>query len=332
MDKDHAVPAPVDPQAAAETAAPITVAWLAAEAATAQDLADLLAERLDSASAVAAYEDGSLWRVEIQFATPPRGEDASRRELADIVGEDTARAFRFEALPARDWVAASLAGLEPVAAGRFVVHGAHDRARIAANRIGIEIEASLAFGTGHHATTRGCLLALDRLLKARCGRGSRGAALDVGTGSGVLAIAAAKAMRTRVIASDVDPVAAGIARDNMRRNGAAPLVEVICADGLGRGRFRRAAPYALVFANILLEPLRRLAGPIARLAGPRATIVLSGLLAAQDHAALARYQAHGMRLVRRITIDGWATLVMTRDARKRRRLNRVGARGVSRRS
>lgn len=329
MDKDRAAGAPAPSQAAAGTAAPIAVARLAADAATAQDLADLLAERLDSASAVAAFEDGSRWRVEIQFATPP-DEGEIRRELADIVGDETARAFCFEALTPRDWVAASLAGLEPVAAGRFVVHGAHDRARIAVSRIGIEIEASLAFGTGHHATTRGCLLALDRLLKVR--RGPLGTALDVGTGSGVLAIAAAKAMRGRVIASDVDPVAAGIARDNMRRNAAAPVVEVICADGLPAGRFRRAAPYALVFANILLEPLRRLAGPIASLAGPRATIVLSGLLASQEQAALARYRSRGMRLVRRIKLDGWVTLVMTCDAHRRRRPNRAGASGVSRRS
>jgi ribosomal protein L11 methyltransferase len=213
----------------------------------------------------------------------------------------------FETIEARDWVAASLAELKPVMAGRFTVHGAHDRARILPNRIGIEIEAALAFGTGHHGTTRGCLLALDEIVK-RC-RPRR--ALDIGTGTGVLAIAAAKALRRSVVASDIDPEAVRIARANARLNDIAPLVQCIHARGLTAHPFRERAPFDLVLANILLAPLTRLASPLRRLLAPRAHVILSGLLAAQENAALAAYRPHGLRLVRRIPLDEWVTLVLT---------------------
>src|SRR5262249_1576730 len=150
---------------------------------------------------------------------------------------------------------------------RFIVHGAHSRASIPANRIGIEIEAALAFGTGHHGTTRGCLLALDGIVK-RVRRPLR--TLGVGTGSGVLAIPAAKALRRPVLASDIDPRAVLIARGNARLNRVPALVEVVHAAGLTAGHFRSGAPFDLVFANILLGPLQWLAAPIARLVAPNA--------------------------------------------------------------
>ena len=154
-------------------------------------------------------------------------------------------------------------------AGRFTVHGAHDRTGVAANRIGIEIEAALAFGTGHHGTTRGCLLALDRIVKERGRRRLR--VLDIGTGTGVLAIAAAKALRAPVLASDIDAEAVRIARDNARLNGVAPLVQCLHAAGLASPRFRARAPFDLVFANILLAPLTRLARPMRRVLAPGRT-------------------------------------------------------------
>jgi ribosomal protein L11 methyltransferase len=190
-----------------------------------------------------------------------------------------------------------------------VVHGAHDRAAIPSHRLGIEIEAALAFGTGHHGTTRGCLLALDRILRARRPR----RVLDVGTGTGVLAIAAAKAQRRQVLASDIDARAVAIAIENARINCVAPLIEVLHAPGLAARRVRDRAPYDLVFANILLAPLRLLAAPMSKLLAPRARIILSGLLSTQANAALAAYRPQGLVLERRSVLDGWATLVLRRE-------------------
>ncbi|MGZ8397321.1 MAG: 50S ribosomal protein L11 methyltransferase, partial [Rhodoplanes sp.] len=326
VEKDRAggAQASSNPAIGDKAAAPATVARLVTDRRRGQSLADLLAEQMD-ASAIALYEDGAQWCVEIHFADPP-DQVAFRTRLSGLAGEETAQAFRFETVAARDWVAASLAGLQPVRAGRFVVHGAHDRARIPRNRIAIEIEASLAFGTGHHGTTRGCLLALDRLVKAEAGcrrrprlsrQARRSVALDIGTGSGVLAIAAAKTMRGGVLGSDLDPAAVRVARENTRRNGVCEFVEVIQATGLAASRFKARGPYPLVFANILLEPLKRLAAGVARLLAPGGRVVLSGLLPTHANAALAIYRSHGLRLVQRIVLDGWITLILTRPPRGR---------------
>jgi ribosomal protein L11 methyltransferase len=282
-----------------------SLARLACDENTAKRLSDTLAETLEAdETAVAAFEapDGQ-WIVEIHFETPP-DEAAIRRLIADV----TDAAVTFDTIEAKDWVAASLADLKPVVAGRFTVHGAHDRAAVAPNRIGIEIEAALAFGTGHHGTTRGCLLALDGLLKERRPR----RILDVGTGTGVLAIAAAKALRHGVLASDIDPEAVCVARENVMLNRCGALVECVCAAGVSAGRFRARAPYDLVFANILLPPLKRLANPMARVLAPDARVILSGLLAAQENAALAAYRPHGLKLVRRIPLGEWVTLVLAK--------------------
>jgi ribosomal protein L11 methyltransferase len=281
-----------------------TLLRLPCDAGTARRIADALVDAFDTAAA--AFEGpGGHWNVEAHFAEPP-DEAAVRRCVAEAGGEALAAAIVFDRVEARDWIAESLAGLKPVAAGRFTVHGEHDRAAVGPNRIGIEIEAALAFGTGHHGTTRGCLLALDELLKAHAPRH----VLDVGTGTGVLAIAAAKALRRGVLATDIDPEAVRIARGNARLNGAAPFVECLHAAGLTARRIRARAPYDLVFANILLPPLRRLAQPLARLIAPGAHVVLSGLLATQENAALAAYRAQGLVLERRIPLDEWVTLVL----------------------
>ncbi len=312
---------------------------------TSRRLADALAEVCVDA-AVAAFErpDGT-WGVEAHFAQAP--DEASVRDLvAAVAGAQAARELVIETVAARDWVAASLAGLKPVAAGRFLVHGSHDRAHIPGHRIGIKIEAALAFGTGHHGTTRGCLLALDAYLKRRGARPSptlptRFAAtqrpspqpsprkngqrergrrakihiLDIGTGTGVLAIAAAKALRTRVVASDIDARAAEVARGNARTNAVGSLVEVVHASGLAARRLRARGPYDLVFANILLAPLRRLAAPIAQVLAPDARVILSGLLAAQAPAAIAAYRAQGLVFESCIPLDEWVTLVLGRHGR-----------------
>jgi ribosomal protein L11 methyltransferase len=286
---------------------------------TARRLADGLAETLDpGVTAIAAFEarDGS-WTVEIYFERAP-DEAALRRFVDDLAGDAAGEQLAFETIAARDWVAASLEGLQPVEAGRFFLHGAHHRDRVRANRIGIEIEAALAFGTGHHGTTRGCLLALDAIVKASATSPRvRGEVktLDVGTGTGVLAIAAARALRGAVLASDIDPMSVQLARQNARINRAAGLT-IIHARGLGDRRFRDGAHYGLVFANILLGPLKGLAKPIGAMAAPGAYVVLSGLLPEQANAALTAYRAHGLVLVRRILLDGWATLVLRRPVKR----------------
>src|SRR4051812_27790499 len=214
---------------------------------TARRVVDLLNESLDDdQAAVAAFErpDGR-WDISAHFAEPP--DQASIRELVRLAaGDDIAQHITFDTIEPKDWVAASLEDLVPVPAGRFIVHGRHDRARVPSNKLGIEIEAALAFGTGHHGTTRGCLLLLDRVLRAR--RPER--VLDLGTGTGVLAIAAAKALRVHVLASDIDPVSVLVARGNARLNGVGNLVHAICGSGLSAPQFASRGPFDLVLANI----------------------------------------------------------------------------------
>jgi ribosomal protein L11 methyltransferase len=276
---------------------------------TARRVVDLLNESLDDdQAAVAAFEhaDGG-WDISVHFAEAP--DQASIRDLVALAaGDEVAQAIAFDTVEAKDWVAASLEDLVPVPAGRFIVHGAHDRARVAANKLGIEIEAALAFGTGHHGTTRGCLLLLGEVLRAYQPR----RVLDLGTGTGVLAIAAAKAQRRRVLASDIDPVSVHVARDNARLNGVGNLVQAVCATGFSAPQFAIRAPFDLVLANILANPLRQMATPMAAHLAPSAFVILSGLLPHQAQGVIAAYRARGLILRRHLIIDGWSSLLMQR--------------------
>jgi ribosomal protein L11 methyltransferase len=275
--------------------------------AAARRMVDALTEELfEAQTAVAAYErpDGR-WDVMAQFAGPP--DRAQLHTLVtDLAGEEVAASLVFDTLETKDWVKASLEDLVPVPAGRFVVHGRHDRARIPANKLGIEIEAALAFGTGHHGTTRGCLSLLDHVLKARLPR----RVLDLGTGTGVLAIAAAKARHRSVLATDIDPLSVAVARDNARLNGVGRLVHAIRATGFSAPDFAATGPFDLVLANILANPLRQLAAPMARHLSPGALVILSGLLHHQAQAVVAAYRARGLVPVRHLRIDGWSSILL----------------------
>jgi ribosomal protein L11 methyltransferase len=289
--------------------APTTVARLACDQPIARRLAAYLGEIFGADGTVcAAFEDdGGQWQLAIHFREKP-DEAALRAQVALAAGKTAAAALTIERVAPADWVKESLSRLQPVRAGRFIVHGAHVRGRVKPNDIGIEIEAALAFGTGHHGTTRGCLLALDDLAK----RGRARCVLDIGTGSGVLAIAAAKILRARVTASDIDRVAVDAARANARRNRAGSAITFVHATSANARAIASGAPYDLIFANILLGPLTRLAVPLSLLAARRARIVLSGLLPGHANAALTIYRAQGFALERRIALDGWVTLVLAR--------------------
>jgi ribosomal protein L11 methyltransferase len=291
-----------------------TVAHLPCDEQTARRLAAFLGESLDTENAAcAAFEDNQgRWHVAIHFREAPN--EAQLRALVKVAaGDVAAHSLSIEPLAAADWVAQSLADLRPIRVGRFLIHGAHDRGRLRANDTGIEIEAALAFGTGHHGTTRGCLAALNMLTKERRLR----RVLDIGTGSGILAIASAKTFQTRIVASDIDQRAVNVARLNSRLNRVASLVVFAQAAGTGTRAISTGAPYQLIFANILLSTLTRLAVPLRKLVAPGGRIVLSGLLPSHANAALSVYRAQGLMLERRITLDNWVTLVMRRKRGER---------------
>jgi ribosomal protein L11 methyltransferase len=273
----------------------------------ARRISDLLTESLfEGDAAVAAFEGPSgRWDITVHFAQPP--DEAAIRELVALMaGEGAARAVHFDIVEPKDWVKATLEELVPVHAGPFIVHGQHDRARVAPNKLGIEIEAALAFGTGHHGTTRGCLLLLGHVLKTHRPR----RLLDLGTGTGVLAIAAAKARHIKVLASDIDALSVKVAAENARQNGVGPFVEVTRGAGFSAPLLRERQPFDLVLANILANPLRQMATPMSRHLAGGARVILSGLLAAQAPAVIAAYRARGLILERQIRIEGWSSLLL----------------------
>ena len=215
-------------------------------------------------------------------------------------------------LPDQDWIRQSQEGLPPVRAGRFFVYGAHDAGALPPGVIPIRIEAGLAFGTGHHETTALCLRALWRIRNSRSASRRAPRVLDVGCGTGVLAIAAAKLWRKAVLATDIDPIAVEVARENARGNGAAPLIRAIAADGLTHPAIRAASPFDLICANILASPLTKLAPDLSGALAPRGLAVLSGLLRNQENLVLSFYRAQGL-VFRRALRDGpWSALVLER--------------------
>lgn len=290
------------------------VARLSADEAIVRRIAQILSEDPSATDiAIATFETPSpanslSWSLEAHFEAGAK-EAELRGFITRAAGAQADRVV-FERIDAIDWVQASLAGLTPVEAGRFVIHGAHARGRFPLNRIAIEIEAALAFGTGHHGTTRGCLLLLDHVLKAYRPR----RVLDLGTGTGVLAIAAAKALQIRVLASDIDPLAVKVAHDNARLNGTGDLVEAVHATGFSAPEFTQRGPFDLVLANILANPLRQMATPMARHLASSALVILSGLLPHQAQSVIAAYRARGLVLERHIQIEGWSSLLLRKTS------------------
>ena len=263
-------------------------------------------EREDLAVTASAYEDGATgeWVFEATCASEPDLESFSELARLTLGGEV---GFSVEAIdPEIDWVAKSLEGLRPVQAGGFYVYGGHEAAPPPAGTITIRIEAAQAFGTGHHETTAGCLEAIDRLARLYWFR----RALDLGSGTGVLAIAIAKRMGVPVLATDIDPVAVQTAAENARDNGTGRRVASIQADGTGHSAIARAGPYDLIVANILAGPLMQMAPGVGRLAAPGAIVVLSGLLATQALRVQSAYARAGMYAVRKLIRGDWATLVL----------------------
>lgn len=252
-------------------------------------------------SIIEEHEFRDAWRIDAFPTTPDEAAALTAR-----LGEFAGLAVITEVIADADWLAMALSGLPPVRAGRFFVYGVHDRGRVPASTVNLRIEAGAAFGTGHHGTTVGCLLAYDALLKRR--RFAK--VLDVGAGTGVLAIAAARTGARVTVGTDIDKVSVRIACENAKINQA--TTRFACADGLACRTVADQAPYELVFANILARPLVRLSQSIKLALAPGGTAILSGLLHSQSRYVLAAYRSRGFRLERRIRRDAWATLVLRR--------------------
>ncbi|MGG7518301.1 50S ribosomal protein L11 methyltransferase [Allorhizobium undicola] len=209
-----------------------------------------------------------------------------------------------EVIPDIDWIAKSLEGLTPVRAGRFLVHGSHDRDKVKPHDLAIEIDAGQAFGTGHHGTTAGCLEMIDSVVRARRPRN----ALDLGTGSGVLAIGVRKLAPVPVLATDIDPVAVRVAKENALTNGVPHGIDFRTAPGFHSTAFREHGPFDLIIANILARPLMKMAPQLVAYLAPGGSVILSGILASQRWKVIAAYNGAGVKHVRTIWRNGWVTL------------------------
>jgi len=271
-------------------------------------LASLIEARLEGAAALSiVIESPERRRVEALIGGLPNAQ-AIAGALKALCREHgvPAPGLTLEEVPALDWVAHVREDSPPVIAGRYFVHGTHLRPR--AGTIALAIDAGLAFGTGRHPSTRGCLLALERLAKRMRPR----RVLDLGCGSGVLAIAAAKTWRVPVIACDIDPVAVRCTRANARANGVPHLVRALSDEGLRAPRLLKAAPFSLVLANISARPLAALAPALARSLEPGGYAVLSGLLKEQAPGLVSAYRRQGLALESALALEGWTTLVMAK--------------------
>ncbi len=282
------------------------------DAAAAERAAAALGAECEAVSAGELESDGP-WRVEGQVGKEPSRRFRARLEAALAL----AWAERAEAPPEllcyrlaqRDWLAENLASFAPFGVGRYFICGSYDRKRPPAGRIGLTIDCATAFGSGEHGSTRGCLLTLDALSRHR----RRRRILDMGTGTGILAVAAAKTWHRPVMARDIDAESARVARQNARLNGVARLVSARRGDGF-RQRGLAEGGFDLILANILARPLIAMAPRLVQALAPGGIAVLAGLVPWQAAAVLAAYRAQRVKLLRRLVVDGWTTLVLARDA------------------
>ncbi|WP_421857870.1 50S ribosomal protein L11 methyltransferase [Oricola sp.] len=255
-------------------------------------LANLEIDEAEQLHEVSVYVDGETDDV--------AAVETRMRHLAGPAGNAIAR----EILPDIDWVAKSLEGLKPIRAGRFLLHGRHDRDAVQAGDIALEIEAGQAFGTGHHGTTAGCLEMFERIAAASPPRN----ALDLGTGTGVLAIAIARLCRCPVLATDIDPIATVVAQTNARQNGASAYVRFETATGFSHRAFAEEGPFDLVVANILARPLMRMAPQIATHLAPGGSVILSGILESQRWMVLAAFRNAGLYHRRTLQRGEWIAM------------------------
>lgn len=248
-------------------------------------------------------EKADRWEASVYMMRADEDEVLSR--FAQTIGEAyPGLEITREVLPDIDWIAKSLEGLKPVRAGRFLVHGSHDRDKARAGDLAIEIDAGQAFGTGHHGTTAGCLETIARVMRAHPPRN----ALDLGTGSGVLAIGVRKLANIPVLATDIDPVAVRVAAENVRLNGIVQGITLETAPGFHSSAFRRHGPFDLIIANILARPLIKMAPQLATHLSPGGDVILSGILASQRWKVIAAYNGAGLAHVRTIWRNGWVTI------------------------
>lgn len=252
-------------------------------------------------------EKKDIWEASVYMMR--EDEDDVRVRVEAALGEAFPEmSVQREVIPDVDWVAKSLEGLKPVRAGRFLVHGSHDRDKVRSGDIAIEIDAGQAFGTGHHGTTAGCLEVIDRVVRSRRVRN----ALDLGTGSGVLAIAVRKLKNIPVLATDIDPIATRVAAENVRRNGIASGIITETAPGFHSTAFSNHGPFDLIIANILARPLIKMAPQLVTHLAPGGSVILSGILASQRWKVLAAYNGAHLRHVRTIWRNGWVTIHLDR--------------------
>ena len=289
------------------------------------DLAQALADTIDEHIAIDAMavtvnetdEAQALWNTVAYFE-----DEASAQHASATLNIDGAK---IEPVPDVDWVRRSLEGLAPVTAGRFYLHGSHDRAKRRSGGHSFEIDAGTAFGTGHHGTTAGCMFILDAILKQQKPR----RIFDLGCGTGVLAIAAAKACNVKVLATDIDPEAVRVTKLNAALNNLGPNINALTAPGLHHHAIRASGPFDLIFANILARPLVALAHGLSNLLEPGGTIILSGLTRDQLRWVSAAYKNRGLIPTHVIKIENWVALAMKRSGTNAKRLKHGSRRSHS---